>query len=209
MLHHLQKENPQYIIKDIHDVSFKKYGRIVDINCQQAIQLCQSQRYQDGYLSSVHEIEKLPCIQQLSQKIYGGLDTIAGVVKGHNHVLNGLEYHQCSETIIAVSDYVLVVGYRYDMINQHYDSHRCECLYVPGGTVVECYATTLHYTPICVSDEGFQTVCLLLKGTGDPIERQGILKKKNKWFIAHRDNKEKIEAGDYPGLDGNMIKIRY
>ena len=70
------------------------------------------------------------------------------------------------------------------------------------GTVVELYATTLHYTPITVIDS-FKTICLLLKGTGDACQRRGILKKKNKWFIAHKDNVEKVQAGDYPGLKKN------
>ena len=34
-----------------------------------------------------------------------------------------------------------------------------------------------------------------------------ILKKKNKWFIAHQDNLEKIASGDYPGLLGRKIII--
>ncbi len=29
---------------------------------------------------------------------------------------------------------------------------KCELFYVPQGTVVELYATTLHYTPITVID---------------------------------------------------------
>ena len=66
----------------------------------------------------------------------------------------------------------------------------------------------LLYTPIAVSKEGFITICLLLKGTGDILEkRKKILKKKNKWFIAHQDNLEKIASGDYPGLLGRKIII--
>lgn len=70
------------------------------------------------------------------------------------------------------------------------------------------WSATLHYTPIAVSKEGFITICLLLKGTGDILEkRKKILKKKNKWFIAHQDNLEKIASGDYPGLLGRKIII--
>ena len=97
------------------------------------------------------------------------------------------------------------------MENETYDSQKCECFYVPQGTIVECYSTTLHYTPICLSDDGFKTICLLLKGTGDNLPRPqvGILKKKNKWFIAHPENIEKVKLRDVPGLKGNMIKIKY
>lgn len=94
------------------------------------------------------------------------------------------------------------------MVENDYDIEKCELFYVPQGTVVELYATTLHYTPITVIDS-FKTICLLLKGTGDAGQRRGILKKKNKWFIAHKDNVEKVQAGDYPGLKGKMIQIKH
>ena len=115
---------------------------------------------------------------------------------------------ECSETIIAVTDYILALGKRQDMEENDYDIEKCELFYVPKGTVVELYATTLHYTPITVKDS-FETICLLLRGTGDSCQRRGILKKKNKWFIAHKDNVEKVQAGDYPGLKGKMIHIKH
>lgn len=207
MLEDIQKLNDQYLIKSVFDSSFQTYGSIVQENMDEAINFVKEHSFDASYIPSVKEVEDIPCIQKLSQKIYGYLDVIAGVVSGHNEVLNGIEYHQCSEVIIAVTDYILVVGHRWDMQNQEYDSSKCEIFYVPQGTVVECYATTLHYTPICVEDGGFQTICLLLKGTGDSAERIGILKKKNKWFIAHKDNVEKVKLGDYPGLKGKMIHI--
>ena len=82
-------------------------------------------------------------------------------------------------------------------IEQHlyYDINQCELFYVPKGTTIELYATTLHYTPITVKNR-FKTICLLLKGTGESCERIGILKKCNKWFIAHRENIEKVSQHD-------------
>ena len=94
------------------------------------------------------------------------------------------------------------------MVGNDYDIEKCELFYIPKGTVVELYATTLHYTPITVKNS-FKTICLLLRGTGDSCQRRGILKKKNKWFIAHKDNVEKVQAGDYPGLKGKMIHIKH
>lgn len=135
---------------------------------------------------------------------------MASVVSGHNDVLNGIEYHQGSETIIAATDYVLVVGHLWDMKDQTYDTSLCQFFYVPKGTVVECFGTTLHYTPKCVNAAGFQIVCLLLRGTGELLTNgtEGILKKKNKWFIAYIENIEKVSVGDYPGLQEEMIKIK-
>lgn len=209
----LNRINPQLHIQDIHDASFQTYGRIIESDIEEAILYVEKsihpQKTVSLYLASIKDIEELSSIQKLSVMIYGYMDVMAGIVTGCNHVLNGIEYHQGSETIIAVTDFVLIVGHIWDMKGHTYDSSLCELFYVPKGTIVECYSTTLHYTPVCVSNEGFCTICMLLKHTGDSIERQGILKKKNKWFIAHCDNKEKIASGDYPGLLGEMIKINY
>ncbi len=180
MLKQIQDLNPDYVIEPISSPKFRTYGEILKLDVQKAIDYVNSHTYGNGYLASVSELEALPCIQTLSQHVYGYLKTIAGVVTGTNDVLNGIEYHQCSEVIIAVKDYILAVGHRYDMQGNDYDISKCELFYVPQGTVVECYATTLHYTPIAVSKNGFQTICLLLEGTGDEVARNGILKKKNK-----------------------------
>lgn len=209
----LQKINPKYEIKDIKDPSFKKYGNIVDVNLKDVIkavdQLTQVPLDGNRYVASDERLENEVKIKVLSQQIYGYLPTITGIVSGKNDVLNGIEYHQCSETIVAVTDYVLVVGLRKDMVNNQYDSKNCELFYVPKGITVECYSTSLHYTPIAVKKSGFKTICILLKGTGDVLENGpvGILKRKNKWFVTHPDNLEKVKAGDLIGLMGDMIKI--
>lgn len=213
MIQDIQKLNPDFVIKSIYDKAFMTYGKIREEAVHEVLTYVSESvippKNGNLYKANVKELEDLASIQNLSHKVYGGMDVMAGVVAGHNQVLNGIEYHQGSETIIAVSDYILVVGHLWDMKDNTYDSSLCECFYVPQGTIVECYGTTLHYTPIAVHKEGFVTVCLLLRGTGDDLVRDGILKKKNKWFIAHKENVEKVAAGDYPGLLGKMIQIKY
>lgn len=206
MLEEIRKLNPDYQIHEL-DNSFKEYGRVIKQDMQEAIDYAVNYQNINAYDTSVPSLEQMPCIQDLINDVYGYLDVMAGVVTGKNEVLNGLEYHQCSETIVAVTDYILAIGKRQDMVDNDYDIEKCELFYVPKGTVVELYATTLHYTPIKVKDS-FKTICLLLRGTGDSCQRKGILKKKNKWFIAHKDNIEKVQAGDYPGLKGEMIHIK-
>ena len=159
---------------------------------------------------SVEALENLSSIRLLAQRVYGNVDVIVGIVFGNNCVLKGIEYHQGSETIIAVTDFVLIVGHVWDMKGQTCDTSLCESFYVPQGTIVECYGTILHYTSISVNDNGFKTICLLLKGTAEPLlERQGILKKKNKWFIAYKENLGKVQSGDYLGLKGEFIIIHH
>ena len=209
----LQRLNPDYSIKSIKDKSFQTFGKIIDEDVSDVIAYVSTNvhppKLGNRYQPSVPAVEQFSSVQKISQKVYGYMEVMAGVVSGHNHVFNGIEYHQGSETIIAVSDYILVVGHLWEMEDKTYDSSLCQIFYVPQGTIVECYSTTLHYTPICVSDEGFKTICMLLRGTGDTITRNDILKKKNKWFIAHVQNEEKIQSGDFPGFTGKMIDIKY
>ena len=212
MIDYIKKMNPQLVIKEIDNSSFKTYGRIWHENVQEAVAYMEKKSVQNEnkYEPSVAELEQLSSIKKLSQTIYGGLPIIVGSVTGKNKVLNGMEYHQGSETIIAITYFILIVGHVWDMICDTYDTSLCEIFFVPKGTIVVCFSTTLHYTPVSVNRQGFKTICILLQGTGDLAEqRNGILKKKNKWFIAHPENLEKIQAGDYPGLLGAMIKINY
>ena len=147
MLEKIQLLNPDYQIQELNE-NFKDYGRVIKQDEQEAINFAQTYQNINAYDTSIKELEDIPCIQELMKDIYGYLDVMAGVVTGKNDVLNGLEYHQCSETIIAVTDYILAVGKRQDMVENDYDIEKCELFYVPQGTVVELYATTLHYTPI-------------------------------------------------------------
>lgn len=151
MLEEIRKLNPNYQIHELDD-SFKEYGRIIERDMQEAIDYASNYQNINAYDTSVQTLENMLCVQDLINDIYGYLDVMAGIVTGKNEVLNGLEYHQCSETIVAVTDYILAIGKRQDMIENDYDIENCEVFYVPKGTVVELYATTLHYTPITVKD---------------------------------------------------------
>ncbi len=214
MLEKIRSLNPKLKIMPVSDDKFKCYGRIIEGDLSEAIRYVEQTVTPplsgNNYIPDVQELDELPSIANLAQQVYGYLEFQAGTVAGQNAVLNGIEYHQCSETIVAVTDYLLIVGKRYDMVGDNYDLELAEIFYVPQGKIVECYATTLHYTPCKVDDSGFMTICLLLKGTGSPLVNgpEGILKRKNKWFIAHPDNKEKVAGGDYPGLKGEMIEIK-
>lgn len=213
-LERLQTLNPKYTIKSINDDSFKTFGKIINNNVNDALNYAKSYVHnsenKEFYVPNELGLEQNSQIIELSNNVYGYMEVIAGIVSGQNSELSGIEYHQGSETIIAVTDYILAVGHIWDLQDDKYDCSNCMLFYVPKGTIVECYSTTLHYTPIAVSNNGFITICILLKGTGDLLEKRGkILKKKNKWFLAYQDNHEKIKSGDYPGLVGKKIMINF
>src|SRR5699024_12860421 len=45
----------------------------------------------------------------------------------------------------------------------------CEAFLVPAGTMIEVYATTLHYAPCSAQEKGFRCVVILPKGTNTEL----------------------------------------
>ena len=144
--------------------------------------------------------------------MYGGLPIQIGYCNGHNHTLNALEYHRDSEINIAVTDMVLLLAKEEEIEDDHtLDTSKVKAFFVPAGTGVELYATTLHYAPCTAQEGGFRCVVVLPKGTNEelPFEtaKEGenrLLAAMNKWLIAHED--AQIE-GAFCGLKGENINI--
>ena len=210
--HELCKRNPKTSTLLSSDPSFSAYGRIwqgFDLSAVYAwAEMVSIPEKGNAYTASDAMVESLPVIQELAQAVYGGQPFQAGPCRGDNRVLNGIEYHSGSEVSVCVRPCVMFLGKLMDMQGITYDSALAQAFYFPAGTVVQTYETTLHYTP-CATEGYFFTVCLLPRGTGEPLPNgpQDILKKRNKWFIAHSENVEKVQAGDYPGLTGRMRRI--
>lgn len=161
------------------------------------------------YIASNAQVEALPAVQQIGRQVYGGMPFQAGLCCGHNKVLNGIEYHSGSEVAVCIRPCVLFLGHIWDMEGNTYDGTHARAFYCEAGQAVQTYETTLHYT-LCAGEDAFFTVCLLPRGTGDvlPGGPEGILKKWNKWFLAHPENLEKVRAGNVPGLLGPMRSLR-
>ena len=137
-----------------------------------------------------------------------------GYCNGHNHKLNALEYHRSSELNVAVTDLILLVGAQQDIEKDcAYDTSRAEAFFVPAGTVLEVYATTLHYAPCCAEGKGFRCVVVLPKGTNLELDKKApdnpegrLLFAKNKWLIAHEESG--LEAdGAFIGLKGENLTV--
>ncbi|MBR7071994.1 MAG: DUF4867 family protein, partial [Eubacterium sp.] len=89
--------------------------------------------------------------------------------------------------------------------------------FVPKGTALEMYQTTLHLSPCRVNDEGFKDIVVLPRGTNTPLEEKqrcadsesALLLQKNKWVIAHKDREPLVKQGAHVGLIGENIKLKY
>ena len=138
-------------IYDVTDEKFKKYGRIVqNIDFSQLVEVINEKTpLPDGvaYEPSVAVLEELPVYQELSTKAYGELEIEIGYCNGHNELLNAVEYHRSSEINVAATDAILILGSQQDITDDFtYDTSLMEAFFVPAGTAVEVYATTLHFT---------------------------------------------------------------
>ena len=87
-----------------------------------------------------------------------------------------------------------------------------EAFLVPAGTVVEVYATTLHYAPCNANGNKFCTAVILPKGTNteapavqNNTEEDKLLFARNKWLIAHKDAKI---PGAFEGLIGENLSVK-
>ncbi|MFA9465244.1 MAG: DUF4867 family protein [Velocimicrobium sp.] len=208
----VKEGNANKKIYKVTDDAFKCFGKVYDYDTKELIEYATKNievpKIGDFYQASDAGLESIAVVQTISEDLFGGLIVQAGPCTGHNQALTGFEYHQGSEVVIAVTDCVLILGKRENMEGNTYQGEKAELFYVKKGQVVELYGTTLHYTP-CKVDDFFMTVVLLLKGTNEALDKPiGICRKKNKYFIAHSSQTEKIKVGNYPGLLGELIFIQ-
>jgi hypothetical protein len=206
------------IIKQVTDVEFRKYGRVLEnYNLKEIIKKMKDTPLPSDviYEPTVKELESLEIAEDLKERAFGGLPIQVGYCNGNNYLLNAVEYHRTSEINIAVTDLILLIGCEQDITKDYtYNTSRMEAFLVPAGTIIEVYATTLHYAPCNVEDEGFKCIVVLPKGTNLPLEKSinkdgedSLLFAKNKWLIGHKDSNLESE-GAFIGLIGENLSIK-
>lgn len=208
-------------IYSVNDPIFSKYGRIIDgfgFTPWIKYMLKNTPIPESGniYVPSDGGLEKSEIFKDVESVIYGGMPIQAGYCNGRNSTYNGFEYHKCSEINIAVTDFVLVLGLTSQITDNKFYVGNEKVFYIPQGTAIEMYQTTLHLSPCRVSDDGFKDIVVLARGTNTPLEAKKqigaeseLLLQKNKWVIAHRDREPLIKQGAYPGLIGENKEIKY
>ena len=201
-------------IKKVTDPEFSRYGRVIDgYDFSKLIKAMEHTPLPEDviYEPSIEELEATDVAIDLKMRIYGELPIQIGYCNGHNSKLNALEYHRSSEVNIAATDMILLLGSREDVKDDFtYDTSKVEGFFVPEGTAIEVYATTLHYAPCGVDGQGFKCVVVLPKGTNlDVVNTHAtaedkLLAASNKWLIAHDD--AHID-GAFNGLRGENITV--
>ncbi|HEX7065480.1 MAG TPA: DUF4867 family protein [Bacillales bacterium] len=219
LIEEIKANNPHVPVFHIEDHKFRQYGRTVKgydfsdlISCMDRTDIPE---FENTYVPSVDEMEETIVREKLEKTFYGGMKIQIGYCNGRNSSLNGLEYHKGSEINIAVTDMILLLGKVNDIHDNRYDVEKIEAFYVPRGTSLEMFQTTLHFAPCKVWKEGFKCIVVLPHGTNQPLEESmppvrdedELLFMKNKWLLAHPERKSLIEKGAYPGIVGENIKI--
>lgn len=204
-------------IYNITDKEYEAYGRVLtkDYQVDALVKEMEKTPAPDHviYIASDAGLEALDQAKVLQESFFGGMPIQVGYCNGSNYLLNAVEYHRDSEVNVALTDLILILGKEQDIeADGTYQTEKMEAFLVPAGTVVEVYATTLHYAPCNVNGNKFCTAVILPKGTNEdaPAPQNNtaedkLLFAKNKWLIAHKD--AKIQ-GAFEGLIGENLSVK-
>lgn len=210
------KKNPHLKIYRTSDPEFVPFGyRITDIDAEQFIEASKkAEKVESGsmYIAEADYFKDLDAAKDVEIKYYGELPAQAGYCYGYSSFLNAVEWHKSSEINVATTDLILFLGSVQDIVDRKIDSSKIKAFYVEKGEVLEVYATTLHFCPCQVSEEGFGCVVVLPKGTNVPLEGEyedKLMFRKNKWILSHVDNEGLIARGVIPGVTGENYEVKF
>ena len=205
-------------IHSVDEELFSRYGRVIHnyptADLLKALSCTPIPEKGTIYKGKEPTLEKEAVAELFKKNIYGGMPIQLGYCNGFNTKLNCLEYHRDSEINLGVKDFILLLAKREDIKSGKIDSSSVVAFKVKANTLVEIYATTLHYAPAQADiDEGFQVLVVLPEGTNNPKEDIDIIDcedkylfAKNKWLLAHKDSVE-AKDGAVISITGENIDI--
>lgn len=209
-------------VLSVFDPAFAPYGRVIegcDFSRADEYMLEKTDIPESGniYVPSVPELEESELKSDIENTLYGSMSVQIGFCNGRNTTYNGFEYHKCSEINYAVTPFMLVLGHVWDIKDNTYDIRSAQVFFVPAGTAIEMYQTTLHLSPCRVCDEGFKDIVILSRDTNTPLEYKKtnadpesvLLLQRNKWVIAHPEREPLIKQGAHPGVIGENKELFY
>lgn len=206
-------------ILPVTDPSFREYGQILtgyDLKplLQEMERVTPQSDRGTEYVPCQKELMDLPVARRIADNAFGGMPIQIGWCNGYNTMLNALEYHRDSELNVGTEDFILLLARRSDLGNGILDTGKVKAFLCPAGTLIEVYATTLHYAPCSAgAGKGFRVAVILPEGTN--LERPVIsvmnpedelLWARNKWLLAHADSGEAAQ-GAKVALKGINIDI--
>ena len=191
-------------IYSVNDPLFASYGQVVtgleDAVAQILPALSQIPLPEGtGYVPTEPKLQNLPAAEVIRDHCFGGMPTELGWCCGDNRKLNCLEYHRDSEFNLSGDDFILLLAKQDEIEEGFLDTSKVKAFLVPAGTLVEVFATSLHYAPCCTdSTDSFRVMVALPWGTNTGIPEgfetktpeDSLLWARNKWLLAHADSAE-------------------
>ena len=229
LLEHLNQVNDVKIYS-VEDSEFASFGRVLKgYDFSKAIDYMEKNTPipESGniYVASDKGLESLEIAEILKKTVYGDMEIQLGYCNGRNSTYNGFEFHKGSEINVAITDFMLVLGHTWQIKDNHYDNKDATVFFVPKGTAIEMFQTTLHLSPLKVTDAGFKGIVVLPRGTNTPLNKeeiaaakaktagsdkeQALLLQRNKWVIAHPQREPLIKQGAFPGIIGENKELFY
>jgi len=204
-------------IYSVFDPEFAEFGKVLEgydtselVKAMEAVDMPAEGVAYEPWIDS---LEACGIMKELGDNAFGGMPIELGMCWGYNKALNCLEYHRNSEINIGATDFVLLLAKQEKIVDGKLNTADVVAFKAPAGTVVEVYATSLHYAPCMVTDDGFRVAVVLPKNTNTDLKKGAVkneedkmLWARNKWLIAHPDASE-AKQGAYVGLVGENITI--
>ena len=214
-------------VYSVFDERFRTYGRVLNGYDSESVMAYLKQHTsipENGnvYKASDEGLEALPVIKEIETVFYGGMPVQAGYCSGRNTTYNGFEYHKGSEINIAADACMLFLSHTWLIQDNTIRAEDGEVFFVPEGTMIEMYETTLHLSPCRTKDEGFRVCVILPKGTNTPLTEEEkaargasrdpearLLLQRNKWVLSHPERKPLMDQGAWPGFLGENKELKY
>jgi len=212
----LKEKNPTLALYSVDSREFASFGRVIrHLDVQPILEAAKTvplPKEGSSYAPSQPLFEALPLATEIKESCFGTLPTQVGYCWGYNRRMDATEWHTSSEINIAITPLILILCHIWDIKDGKIDASAFKAFYLPAGTAVEVYATSGHYCPCQVADSGFGCVVALPEGTNTPLEKAAadpLLFRRNKWIIAHEENKSLVDRGVVPGITGENYRIAY
>lgn len=216
MLKQLNDVNrPEVTIYSAESSEIYRYGRLIegiDFSDMCAHVMTSSDPEKTAYIRDLEILRDCDSFPEVHKRVYREKILLqTGLCFGMNSKMNGMEYHEGSEVIVALTDLVLILGRKEEIKDNSWDSSLAKCFLLPKGSALELYSGTLHLAPCRVTEKPFCSVIILPEGTNTPLdnkktEENPLLFMNNKWLICHKESPA-VSKGGFAGIRGENIQI--
>ena len=205
-------------IYSVFDEEFRSYGRVIKgIDCGElvgAMEKIPMPESGTAYEPAIASLESCKVFEDFGKRVFGGMPCQLGMCWGNNTMLNCLEYHRDSEFNLGTGEFILLLAKQDEVKDMMLDTACVKAFKCPANTLIEVYATTLHYAPCNAKEnEGFKVLVALPRGTNEakpeianPSGEDLYLTARNKWLLPHPESSE-AKGGAVVGLKGENIDI--